>query len=117
MAEEAQSSDVERVKRYLQWATILVIVVIVVCCIDLLTKQAILKAVKEADGKLKAIPRNSTDTSPVQSVQPVGDATRATENGSTDATIRVSRTGPPKSREEAGQTGHVGGTDEGSANG
>jgi hypothetical protein len=117
MADEDVSHDLEKVKRYLAWATLLVIVVICVSAIDLMTKQAILRAIKEADGKLKTFPDRSNHSDPVQSLQPMGDAPRATENRGTDANFRVNRTGPPKTSEEAGTSGDVLRTNEGSEDG
>jgi len=117
MADEDVSNDMEKVKRYLAWATLLVIVVICVSAIDLMTKQAILRAIKEADGKLKTFRDRSNISDPVQSVQPLGDAPRATENGSKDASFRVNRAGTPKTSEEASASGDVIRTDGGSEDG
>lgn len=97
MAEETPniSNDMEKAKRYLQWATLLVMVAVAVTAIDMMIKNGILRAVKEVDGQLQTVPNGGSNPAPVQSAEPLVDPARASENGSPDANIRVSRTPPP----------------------
>jgi hypothetical protein len=100
MADEIDT-EVEKVKRYLQWATLLVMVAVAVTCIDLMIKNGILRAVKEADGRItKAVPNGSPDSSGNYPSDYVGSSSGASENGRTDATVRVSRTPPPEDSEK-----------------
>jgi hypothetical protein len=119
MAEETPnlSNDMERAKRYLQWATLLVMVAIAVTVIDMMIKNGILRAVKEVDGQLKTVPNGGTNPAPVQSAEPLVDPARASENGSPDASIRISRTPPPVPSEADRPSGHELRVDRGSEDG
>lgn len=97
MADETPtlSNDMEKAKRYLQWATLLVMVAVAVTAIDMMIKNGILRAVKEVDGQLKTIPNGGTNPVHVQSDEHLVDPARTSENGRPDASIRISRTPPP----------------------
>lgn len=122
MADETKplANDVEKIKRYLQWATALVMVCITVTVIDLMIKNGILRAVKEADGRLsrpQTVAASTAGTPVNYPADNVGSTSGASENGHTDATIRVSRTPPPAPSEEDQPSGDELRVDEGSGNG
>jgi hypothetical protein len=108
------SNDAEKIKRYLQWATLLVIVCIGVTFIDMMIKNGILRAIKEFDETRKAksdSPSTSASNKPVVNVD--GSAGN-TENGVPNATVRISRTPPPATSEENKPSSDVIRTDSGS---
>lgn len=90
MADETEN-DLEKVKRYLQWATILVLVAVAVTAIDLTIKQGILRAVKEAtkigEPTIPASPGNAAN---IVSDNTVDRTSRGAENSRKDASSRFS---------------------------
>lgn len=97
MADETPqlSNDMEKAKRYLQWATLLVMVAVAVTTIDLMIKNGILRAVKEVDGQLKTVSNGGTNPLPVQSDKPLANFAGTPEDGSPNGSVRISRTPPP----------------------
>jgi len=96
----------ERVKRYLQWATILVLVAVAVTAIDLTIKQGILRAINDAgkaSGKAsEPVERQSTvpirvaDDLAVERHIPVDQLARNQPDGHPNANERISRTPMPE---------------------
>jgi hypothetical protein len=115
---ENENSEIEKVKRYLQWATVLVIVAAVVMLIDMQIKQGILRAIKEAANAGATPVPSSTVPSPV--VKPdirVDWPARNAENGSPDGASRFASPSATEDSEADGTSGNVIRVDEGSENG
>lgn len=105
----AEDNSEERVKRYLQWATILVLVAVAVTAIDLTIKQGILRAINDAGkatgrigenvGQQSSVPIRVADDLAVERHIPVDKLARNQPDGYPYANERISRTPMPKDSE------------------
>jgi hypothetical protein len=99
--DETANVELEKVKRYLQWATVLVLVAVAVTAIDLTIKQGILRAVKEAtkigEPPVSASPGNGSD---IISDNPMARTSRSAENGNKNAGSRFSGETPTADSKE-----------------
>lgn len=108
MAEETQGQE-ERIKRYLQWATVLVLVAVAVTAIDLTIKQGILRAINDAGkatgrigenvGQQSTVPIRVADDLAVERHIPVDKLARNQPDGHPYANERISRTPMPEDSE------------------
>jgi hypothetical protein len=103
-----EQNDLERLKRYLQWATALVLVAVAVTAIDLTIKQGILRAVKEAtqigESPVSASTRNGSN---VVSDYSMDRTTRSTENSDKDGSSRFAGSESPEDSETDKSPGDV----------
>jgi hypothetical protein len=118
MENEIENGEIEKVKRYLQWATVLVIVAAVVMLIDMQIKQGILRAIKEATSVGTApIPTSSISDPVVQSDKHMVRATGNPANGSQDGSSRFASPSATEDGEADGTSSDVIRIDGGSEDG
>jgi hypothetical protein len=108
MENEVENGEIEKVKRYLQWATVLVIVAAVVMLIDMQIKQGILRAIKEAANVgTTPVAASPVPGPPVQSHLSMDRTSGNAENGYQDGSSRFASPSATEDGTEDGTPGDV----------